>query len=138
MAKDKPVYAFIRKGNALIPEMEIDLAALEGIAQGQRVIADIKHGRNIKRLRAYWVMLQACVDATGCAPSKESLDAYIRPAVGFVDTVRQVNNKITFVPRHINFSKCEEPEMIAFFKSAEECLAADFGFVMPERERDAA
>ncbi len=39
MAKrpDKPVYSFLRKGNSLVPELEYDAHALDGIAQGQRV-----------------------------------------------------------------------------------------------------
>ena len=128
MAKDKPVYAFIRKGNTLVPEMEMDLAAVQGVQEGQRVIVDIKHGRNLARLRAYWAQLQECIDATGCAPSKESLDAYIRTAVGFIEMVH-VNGRWVPVPRHINTSQCEEPEMIAFFDKVNERLASDFGFV---------
>jgi hypothetical protein len=135
MAKDKPVYAFIRKGNTLVPEMEMDLAAVQGIQEGQRVIVDIKHGRNLARLRAYWAQLQECIDATGCAPSKEALDAYIRTAVGFIEMVH-VNGQWVPVPRHINTSQCEEPEMIAFFDKVNERLASDFGFVSERKSND--
>jgi hypothetical protein len=136
MAKraEKPVYAFIRKGNSLFPEMEYDLQALDGIAQGQRVRVDVKQWRSASRLRAYWATLQDCIDATGCAPSKEALDAYIRPAVNFVDTLRLANGYLVGIPRAINTRQCDEPEMIAFFKSAEELLARDFGYVAPDRE----
>ena len=67
MAKrpDKPVYSFVRKGNALWPELEYDAHALDGIAQGQRVRVDIKEWRNVERLRAYWAMLHDVVAATG-------------------------------------------------------------------------
>jgi len=131
MAKksDKPVYAFIRKGNALVPEMEYDLHALDGIAQGQRVSIDIQQWRNRARLRAYWATLQECVDATGCAPSKEALDAFVRPAVGHVTNLRLANGYMVGVPRPINLSECDEPEMVAFFQAAEELLAKQFGFV---------
>ena len=53
MAKDKPVFAFIRRGNALVPELDYDLSALDGIAQGQRIKLEIKQWRNLDRLRAY-------------------------------------------------------------------------------------
>lgn len=139
MAKsDKPVYAFIRVGNTLVPEMEYDRQALDGIEQGQRVSLEIKHWRNRARLRTYWATLQDCIDATGCAPSKEALDAYIRPAVNFVDTLRLANGFMVGVPRAINLRDCEEPEMIAFFNAATELLAREFGYVAPEREKGKA
>ncbi|MDI6026765.1 hypothetical protein QBK99_11240 [Corticibacterium sp. UT-5YL-CI-8] len=130
---DKPVYAFIRRGNAMLPEMEYDLQALDGIAQGQKVRLEIKQWRNLDRLRAYWATLQDCVDATGCAPSKDALDAYVRPAVGFVSAIRLASGHMVGVPRAINTSECDEPEMIAFFKAAEELLAREFGYVAPDR-----
>lgn len=130
---DRPVYAFIRKGNSLIPEMAYDARALEGIAQGQRVRVEIKQWRSLTRLAAYWATLQDCIDATGCAVSKEALDAYIRPAVNFVDTIRLANGHLVGIPRAINTRECDEPEMIAFFLAVEELLAKDFGFVSEKR-----
>lgn len=139
MAKkpEKPVYAFIRRGNYLLPETEYDMQALEGVQQGQKIRLEIKQWRNLDRLKAYWATLQDCIDATGCAPSKEALDAYIRPAVKFVDTIRLANGYFVGIPRAINTRQCEEPEMIAFFKAAEELLARDFGYVAPERRQAA-
>lgn len=139
MAKraEKPVYAFIRKGNSLFPEMAYDLQALDGVAQGQRVRVDVKQWRNASRLRAYWATLQDCIDATGCAASKEALDAYVRPAVNFVDTIRLSNGFLVGVPRAINTRECDEPEMIAFFLAVEELLAKDFGFVSEKKEHAA-
>lgn len=134
MAKraEKPVYAFLRRGNSLVPEMQYDLQALDGIEQGQRVKVEIRQWRNLDRLKAYWATLQDCIDATGCSPSKEALDAYIRPAVKFVDTIRLANGFLVGVPRPINTRECDEPEMIAFFNAATELLARDFGYVAPE------
>jgi hypothetical protein len=139
MAKksERPIYAFVRKGNHLVPEMDYDLHALDGIEQNQRVRVDIQQWRNFARLRAYWATLQDCVDATGCAPSKEALDAYVRPAVRFVNSIRLANGYMVGVPRPINLSECDEPEMIAFFQAAEELLAREFGFVS-ERKSEAA
>lgn len=136
MAKrtEKPVYAFIRRGNSLVPEMQYDCQALDGIENGQRVKIEIKQWRNMDRLKAYWATLQECIDATGCAPSKEALDAYIRPAVNFVDTIRLANGFLVGIPRAINTRQCEEPEMIAFFNAATELLAREFGFVPPAPE----
>lgn len=139
MAKkaEKPVYAFIRRGNSLVPEMQYDLQALEGIQQGQRVKLEIKQWRNLDRLAAYWCMLYDCVEATGCAPSKEALDQYVRPAVNYVDTIRLANGFMVGVPRAINTRECDEPEMIAFFNAATELLAREFGYVAPTQEERA-
>lgn len=133
--KDRPVYAFIRRGRTLVAEMEYDLRSMEGIDEGQRVSVEIKAWRNLSRLRAYWATLQDCIDATGCSPSKEALDAYIRPAVKFVDTIRLANGFLVGVPRPINTRECDEPEMIAFFNAATELLARDFGYVAPEPQK---
>lgn len=132
--RDRPVYAFIRKGRTLVAEMEYDLRSMDGIDEGQRVKVEIKEWRNLSRLRAYWATLQDCIDATGCAASKEALDAYIRPAVNFVDTIRLANGFLVGVPRAINTRQCDEPEMIAFFNAATELLARDFGYVAPTPE----
>lgn len=131
MAKkpEKPVYAFIRRGNYLVPEMDYDLHALDGVMQGQRVKLEVKQWRNLDRLKAYWCTLQDCIDATGCAPSKEALDAYVRPAVGFVDAIRLSSGHFVGVGRPINTRQCDEPEMIAFFEAVNELLAREFGFV---------
>lgn len=127
--KEAPVYAFLRCGNTLVPEYDYDIKALDGVANGQRVRIEVKQWRNLDRLRAYWATLQDCVDATGCAPSKEALDAYVRPAVKFVDYIRLANGFMVGVPRAINTRECEEPEMAAFFHAVEELLAREFGFV---------
>jgi hypothetical protein len=134
---EKPVYAFVRRGDGLFPDMEYDAQALAGIAQGQRVKLEIKQWRNLSRLRAYWATLQDCVNATGCAPSKEALDAYVRPAVGFVDAIRLASGHFVGVGRPINTRECDEPEMIAFFQAVEELLAREFGFVSEQKERAA-
>jgi len=130
MAKsiEKPPYKFIRRGEGLFPDMAYDARALDGMAQGQSVKVTLANWRNLDRLRAYWATLQECVDATGCAPHKEALDAYIRPAVGHCDFVRLANGTYQAVPRPINTRDCDEPQMIAFFLAVEERLAADFGF----------
>lgn len=130
---EKPVYAFVLRGSALVPEMAYDSQCLAGIAQGQRVKVEIRNWRNLDRLRAYWATLQDCIDATGCAPSKEALDAYVRPAVGFVDAIRLASGHFVGVGRPINTRECDEPEMIAFFESVNELLAREFGFVPEPR-----
>jgi hypothetical protein len=128
MTKDAQPFAFIRRGNSIVPEMDIDLAALDGVKEGQRVRVEIKQWRNIERLKAYWAMLRDCVAATDCAPTVEALDSYVRIATGFIDMVH-VKGQWVPVARRINTRDCGEPEMIAFFQKAEERLASDFGFV---------
>lgn len=135
---EKPVYAFVLRGSALVPEMAYDSQCLAGIAQGQRVKVEIRNWRNLDRLRAYWATLQDCIDATGCAPSKEALDAYVRPAVGFVDAIRLASGHFVGVGRPINTRECDEPEMIAFFESVNELLAREFGFVSEHQTARAA
>lgn len=137
MAKkqEKPVYAFIRRGNYLVPEMEYDLHALDAITQGQRVKLEIKEWRNLDRHRAYWATLHDVIDATDCALSPERLHEVLKLETGVVDLIRLPNGMTVAIPGSISFDKMNEDEFVAFFKRAEEWLAATYGYV---NERAAA
>lgn len=139
MAKkqDKPVYAFVRKGNALVPEMEFDARALDGIKQGQRVRIEIKEWRNLDRHRAYWAMLHEVVAATECALTPERLHDVIKLEAGLIEHVRLPNGYMVALPGSIAFDKVSEAEFIAFFNAAERWLAETYGWV-PDRDRRAA
>jgi hypothetical protein len=126
---DKAVYAFIRQGNILKPEMEFDLRALDGVANGQRVRIEVKEWRNLDRLRAYWSLLGDAIAATGAAISPERLHDVIKLESGLVDLVRLPNGMTVAIPASIALDKMDEPEFIAFFQSAEEWLARVYGFV---------
>jgi hypothetical protein len=73
----------------------------------------------------------------GARLSKEALDAYVRPAVGFVEAIRLASGHFVGVGRPINTRECDEPEMIAFFQSVEELLAKEFGYVSEQKARAA-
>lgn len=137
MAKkpEKPVYAFIRRGNYLVPEMEYDLHALDGVAQGQRVRLEVKEWRNLDRHRAYWATLHDVIDATDCALSPERLHEVLKLETGAVDLIRLPNGMTVAIPGSISFDKMGEDEFVAFFKRAEEWLASTYGYV---NERAAA
>lgn len=137
MAREKPVYAFIRRGDALQPEMEMDRKALDGVAQGQRVKVEIKEFRNVGRHRAYWKMLHEMVAATECALSPERLHEVIKLETGVVDLIRLPNGMTVAIPGSIAFDKMDEDEFVAFFQAAERWLSETYGWI-PERERDAA
>ena len=137
MAKkpERPVYAFRRKGNSLVPDMDFDLRALDGVANGQMVRVDIKEFRSLPRMRAYWAMLHEVVEATGCAPSAERLHEAMKLELGIVDLVK-VGKLTAAIPGSIAFDKMTEAEMTEFFRIAEGWLAETYGWV-PERERAA-
>jgi hypothetical protein len=126
-SKEKPIYAFIRKGNSLVPELQYDLAALEGIANGQRVRVEIKAWRNLGRLRAYWATLSDVIDATECAANVRALHEAIKLGVGIVERIQLEGHEIT-VPGSIDFERMDEAEMIAFFQAAERWLAEKVGY----------
>lgn len=130
--KDKPAYSFLRKGNCLVPEMNYDLRALDGVANGQRVRVEILQWRNTDRLRAYWAMLHDVVAATDCALSVEKLHAVIKLETGNVDLVRLPTGMTVAIPASIALDRMSEPEFIEFFRRAEEWLSATYGYV-PER-----
>ena len=133
--KDRPVYAFCRRGNALVPDMSFDLRALDGVANGQRVRIEIREWRNMDRLKAYWSLLHECLEATGAAITPEKLHEVIKLETGHVELVRLPNGMTVAIPASIALDKMTEPEMVAFFQAAEEWLARVYGFVS---EREAA
>lgn len=144
MAKkpEKPTYAFIRHGNALVPEMEYDRRALEGIANGQRVRVTIGEWRNLDRLRAYWSMLHEVVEATGANNlTAEKLHEVLKLQNGVVDLILLPSGMTVAIPGSIALERMSEPEFIAFFEKAKEWLSRTYGYVGVERgqtERSAA
>jgi hypothetical protein len=127
---EKPVYSFIRKGNTLVPELNYDLRALDGVANGQRVRIEVKEWRNLDRLRAYWSMLHDVVAATGAnGLTAERLHEVAKLQNGCVDVVLLPNGTPIAIPASIALDKMSEPEFIAFFQKVEEWLARTYGFV---------
>jgi hypothetical protein len=132
---NKPLYAFIRRGNHLVPEMEHDVHALDGIAQGQRVRLNVSEWRNADRLRAYWALLHEAVAATGKAITAERLHQVIKLETGIVDLVRLPTGMTVAIPGSVAFENMSEAEFIAYFEEAQQWLAKTYGFVS---EREAA
>jgi hypothetical protein len=127
--KEKPVYAFRRQGNHLVPDMNMDIRALDGIAQGDRVKIEIKEFRNFGRHRAYWAMLHDVIDATDCALTPEKLHDLVKLETGLVDLIALPNGMKVAIPGTISFDKCDESEFVAFFRAAEMWLAKIYGYV---------
>ena len=127
MSKDTPTYAFVRRGNTLVPEMDMDIAALDGIAQNQRVKVEIKQWRSLPRLRAYWATLRDCIAATECAPTVDTLHKEIKLNVGLIERVRY-KGMLVQIPASIALHELPEPDMIAYFQAAEKYLAEEYGF----------
>jgi len=130
MAKkpEKPTYAFVRRGMALVPEMAMDERALEGIAQGERVKVEIRQWRNSDRNRAYWAMLQEVVDATEAAITPERLHEVLKLELKVVDLVRLPSGLTVAIPGSIAFDKMDEAEFITFCRAAEKWLSETYGY----------
>ncbi len=118
-----------------MPEMDMDIRALDGISQGQRVRIEIKEFRNVGRHRAYWAMLHDVIDATDCALTPERLHNVLKLETGVVDLIGLPNGMKVAIPGSISFDKMDEAEFVAFFATAERWLADTYGFV---NERNAA
>ena len=134
--KEKPVYAFIRKGNALVPDMEFDLAALDGIANGERVRLDIKQFRSNPRLRAYWAMLKDVLDATECARNVVAFHEALKLELGVHELVK-VGKMTIAIPGSISFDKMTEGEMIEWFNIVVKYIAENFGIDVADLRRAA-
>lgn len=131
--REKSVYAFVRKGNTLVPEMDMDLRALDGIANGQRVRIEVKEFRNLDRHRAYWAMLHEAVQATECALTPEHLHEVIKMEAGLVELVRLPGGVTVALPGSIAFDKISESDFVAFFNAAQRWLAETYGYAPEAR-----
>ncbi len=130
--REKPIYGFVRKGNALVPAMEFDMAALDSIRNGELVKVEIKQFRNVSRHRAYWAMIQEVVDGYGLNYSADRLHEIIKLETGVVDLVRLPDGLKVQRPGSISFDKMSEAEFQAFFKKAEKWLAETYGYIREE------
>lgn len=126
---EKAVYAFRRRGNVLTPDMDMDLRALDGVANGQLVRVEVKEFRNVARHRAYWAMLHEMVASTECALSPERLHEVIKLETGVVDLIRLPNGMTVAIPGSISFDKMGEDEFVAFFEAAQRWMATTYGYV---------
>lgn len=141
MAKkpEKPVYAFIRTAQGLVPEMAYDAHALDGVKLGERVRVEIKQFRNLGRFRLYWSMLAKVLEATDCAPTVEHLHSAIKLELGYGTPVRLGNGMTVLVPGSIAFEAMDEAEFQGFFERAAAYLAGQFGIdPLAFYEKDAA
>lgn len=134
MAKrpEKPAFAFQRINNSLVPEMSFDLAALDGIAQGERVRIEIKQWRNSGRNRAYWSILSDVVAACGLTLTPEKLHEVLKLENGVIELVRLPTGMTVAIPGSISFEKMTEQEFVDFFRKAEAWLAETYGWVREE------
>jgi hypothetical protein len=134
MAKrpEKPSYAFQRVNNSLVPEMSFDLAALDGIAHGERVRIEIKQWRNSGRNRAYWSILSDVVAACGLTLTPEKLHEVLKLENGVIELVRLPTGMTVAIPGSISFEKMTEQEFVDFFRKAESWLAETYGWVREE------
>lgn len=131
---EKPVYSFVRVGNVLRPELDYDLRALDGVANGQRVRIEVKEWRNLDRLKAYWSMLHDCIDATGANNlTAERLHEVAKLMNGCVDVVMLPGGQPVAIPASIALDKMSEPEFIEFFRKVEAWLAKTYGYDPEER-----
>ena len=132
MAKKKetqPIY-LVRKGDSLVPQLDMDRDKIRAIPQGGTIILpELPNPRHSPRHRAYWATLNECVKATGCAPNASVLHEAVKLGTGHVELVRLSGGLTVAVPGSIAFHKMTEDEMVTFFECAVEYLAREHGFV---------
>jgi len=130
--REKPVYGFVRRGNALVPAMDFDMAALDSIRNGELVKVEIKQFRNVSRHRAYWAMIQEVVDGYGLDYTADRLHEILKLQNGVIDPVTLPSGLTIAIPGSISFDKMDEAEFKAFFLKAERWLAKTYGYVRQE------
>lgn len=123
---EKPQIYVQRRGNSLIPEMEMDADLIQRIPPGQRVKITVTEGRSPAKLRLYWSYLGRVVKACHCAPSPEALHDVVKLHTGFVTPVL-VKGFTVAVPKSISFASMSESEFDDFLRTAEKWLVETYG-----------
>lgn len=113
---------------ALIPDDDFAVDLVKSFGHDAVVEIRVMNRRNNMRLRAYWMMLRECIEATGCAPNTSALHKAVKMGIGLADAVMLKGGEVLVVPGSISFEKMTEVEMIAFFEQAQEYLAREFGY----------
>ncbi len=137
MAKkpEGPIYAFRRKGSSLVPDMEFDLDALNGIAEGERLRVELRQWRNAGRNRAYWKILSEVVQACGLKYTPEKLHEILKLENGVVDLVRLPTGMTVAIPGSIAFEKMTESDFVSFFEKAQLWLAETYGYTPGDTQK---
>lgn len=121
-----PLHAIKRQGR-LEPAAAIDAETFDRIANGSEVEITIKQRRSNPRLRFYWSVLGAAVDATGHWETKEDLSDALKMACGVTELRHSLSGDYYLVPDSVAFSRMAEIEFAAFVDRALAKLADRIG-----------
>lgn len=132
MAKnEQPPLYMLRRGDKLIPEMQLDRELLQRFSEHDRIKVTLHTGRSPSRLRWYFAFLQKVIDATECAPSKEALHDVIKLHTGLVTPV-MVKGFTVAVPKSVSFSSMGEEEFNEYLAKAVKWVSETYG-ITPEQ-----
>lgn len=129
-SEQPPIYV-LRRGNQLVPEMEMDAELIQRFHPGDRIKVTLHTGRSPSKLRWYWAYLGRIVKASECAPSPEALHDVIKLHTGFVTPVL-VKGFPVAVPKSISFASMSEQEFDDFLATATRWIEATYG-ITPEQ-----
>lgn len=121
-----PLFAVKRPG-ALVPASAIDAEVFDRIANGSEIEITVKQRRSSKRLRFYWCVLGAVVDATGRWNSKEDLSDALKMACGITELRHPLKGAPYLMPDSVAFSRMSESDFSAFVDRAFAMLAERIG-----------
>lgn len=129
-SSETPSIYCIRRGQALVGELNADRERIAEIKEGERVRIDVRTGRVPSRLRFYWAFLREVVKATGAAPHEKALHQIIKLRTGYTDDVI-MSGYVIKVPSSIAFEAMDEQTFSNFLNDALAFIASEFG-VTPE------
>ncbi len=125
--RDKSPIILRRTNHGLAPLNGFDADRLAEYPFGADLEVTIKCRRSIPQLRAYWVMLQRVVDATGSYPTAEHLHEALKLEMGYTKPIRRFNGKTELVPDSVAISAMDAATFQLFFTAAEAKIAEAFG-----------
>ena len=136
-----PLFARKSRG-ALVPAAAIDAEIFDRLAEGSEVEITVKQHRSNPRLRFYWMVLGAVVDATGRWHSKEDLSDALKMACGVTELRHPLKGAPYLVPDSVAFSRMKEADFAAYMDRAFAALAERIGCdpveCLPANDRRAA
>lgn len=115
----------VRDGNVLRPRTKFDADLLSRFAHGKPLEADLIERHNEGRMRLYWSVLHAVIEATGKWANEEAMHWALKIRLGFIDEIASVDGEVIIRAKSIAFDRMEESERKQYFDAAMAVITED-------------
>lgn len=108
----------MRRGAFLSACTPFDADMLETLPQGKSLVVRVSQRRSVASLRLYWAMLKLVCDNLDQPLRPDTLHAWIKLKLGYVEQIKLRTGEIIEVPGSVAFDKMDAATFRGFFDAA--------------------